>query len=80
MSTFISREARLAQLLEEIRAVGGRWTTGRVQRHRRQAGQTPCRTTTRRDLLALTARGHLEQHGPENDQYYTLSTRKDARS
>ncbi|ODA69246.1 hypothetical protein [Streptomyces sp. AVP053U2] len=72
-----SREARLAQLLDTIRTWGGRWTSGRVQDLRRLTGQAPCRTTARRDLLALATRGHLDQRGPDNDRYFTLHTRKD---
>lgn len=74
-----SREARLAQLLDTIRTHGGRWTSGRVQDLRRLTGHAPCRTTARRDLITLTDRGHLDQHGPDNDRNYTLKTRKDVR-
>ena len=72
-----SREQRLAQLLDTIRTHGGRWTSGRVQNLRQLTGEAPCRTTARRDLIALTERGHLVQRGPENDRYFTLRTRKD---
>ncbi|MFD8251942.1 hypothetical protein [Streptomyces werraensis] len=81
MSTTTNQEARRARLLEGIRAAGGRWTSGRVQEQRRRSGEAPCRTTARRDLHALAARGHLEQRGPENGRFYTLrTTRKDDRS
>ncbi|MBM7088087.1 hypothetical protein JTP67_05875 [Streptomyces sp. S12] len=72
-----SREARLAQLLDAIRTHGGRWTSGRVQDLRRLTGEAPCRTTARRDLHTLTARGHLQADGPDNGRYFILRTRKD---
>jgi len=72
-----SREARLAQLLDAIRTHGGRWPAGRVQELRRLTGEAPCRTTARRDLQTLAARGHLQVHGPDNNRDYTLRTRKD---
>ncbi|MFF9205105.1 hypothetical protein ACF1AE_25455 [Streptomyces sp. NPDC014986] len=76
-ATASSREARLAQLLDTIRTWGGRWTSGRVQEQRRLSGAAPCRTTARRDLIALAERGHLDQRGPANGRFYTLRTRKD---
>lgn len=72
-----SREARLAQPLDTIRTWGGRWTSGRVQQLRRTTGEAPCRTTARRDLHALTIRGHLVQQGPDHGRYFTLR-RKDS--
>ncbi|MFE9448368.1 hypothetical protein [Streptomyces sp. NPDC006739] len=73
-----AREARLAQLLATIRThPDERWTSGRVQDLRRLTGEAPCRTTARRDLIELAARGHLAQHGPDDNRFYTLKTRKD---
>lgn len=74
-----SREQRLVQLLDTVRTWGGRWTSGRVQDLRRLSGGAPCRTTARRDLIALVERGHLQQHGPDNDRYFTINARKDGR-
>ncbi|WP_442803446.1 hypothetical protein OG411_19155 [Streptomyces pseudogriseolus] len=80
-ATTTNQEARRRQLLDTIRTWGGRWTSGRVQELRRQCGHAPCRTTARRDLHALAARGHLEERGPQNGRFYTLcTTRKDDRS
>jgi hypothetical protein len=67
-----SREARLAQLLDTIRTWGGRWTSGRVQDLRRTTGDVPCRTTARRDLLTLAARGHLQAVGPDSNRSFIL--------
>jgi hypothetical protein len=67
-----AREARLAQLLDTIRTWGGRWTSGRVQELRRTTGDAPCRTTARRDLLTLAARGHLQAVGPDSNRSFVL--------
>ncbi len=72
-----SRERRLEQLLDTIRTHSVRWTTSRVQDMRRRQGQTPKRGTARHDLAELHRRGHLIQHGPQDDRYYTLATRRD---
>ncbi|MEU2730065.1 hypothetical protein ABZ650_20345 [Streptomyces griseoviridis] len=74
-----TREARLAQLLDAIRTWGGRWSSGSVQQLRRATGGPVQRGTARRDLIELTRRGHLAQHGPADGRYYTLKTRKDGR-
>ncbi|MER8219737.1 hypothetical protein ABTZ58_03885 [Streptomyces sp. NPDC094143] len=76
-----SREARLAQLLDAIRTRPAfRWTTGFVHEMRRRSGGPPQRNTARWDLVELARRGHLVEHGPANDRFYTLKTRKDGRS
>jgi hypothetical protein len=79
-ATVSSREQRLAQLLDTIRTHGARWTSGRVQNLRRLTGGPTQRGTASRDLQELTRRGHLQQHGPRDGRFYTLSTRKDGRS
>jgi hypothetical protein len=76
-----SREGRLAQLLDTIRShPGHRWTAGRLHELRRLSGGPVQRGTARRDLIELTRRGHLTQHGPDDGRYYLLNTRKDGRS
>ena|SRR5690606_21827403 len=66
-----SREQRLAALLAEIRALGGRWSAGRVQRRRRAQGGAVQRGTARRDLRELARRGFLIAHGPVDGRFYT---------
>jgi DeoR/GlpR family transcriptional regulator of sugar metabolism len=72
-----SRETRLGQLLDTIRTHRGAWSSGRVQRLRRQLGGPVQRGTARRDLAELARRGHLLQHGPVDGRFYTLKTRKE---
>ncbi len=72
-----SRERRLEQLLDTIRTHGGQWNTGRVQDMRRRKGRTTKRSTARLDLAELCRRGHLDEHGPENDRYYALARKAD---
>lgn len=60
-------------LLAQIAAVGGRWTTARVQSWRRAIGQPDTGSSTaRRDLIALARHGYLDAHGPDDDRYYTI--------
>lgn len=73
-----SREQRLAQLLDTIRARPTfRWTSRRVQDVRRLTSGATQRGTASRDLQELTSRGHLVQRGPRDGRFYTLKTRKD---
>lgn len=74
--------ARRRQLLEEIRRIGGRITTGEAHRFYRATGHSPCRTTARKDLQHYTRRGVLDARGPDNGRLYALApltTRKDGR-
>lgn len=80
MNADSSREARLAQLLDTIRTHRGEWRAGLVQKVRRMTGGAVQRRTARRDLAELHRRGHLAAHGPNDGRFYTLRTRKDARS
>ncbi|MFF5980892.1 hypothetical protein ACFY78_18805 [Streptomyces olindensis] len=72
-----SREARLAQLLDSIRTHRGAWHARRVVDLRRFTGGPTKFSTARGDLAELYRRGHLRQHGPESDRFYTLKLRKD---
>ncbi|NUR65979.1 MAG: hypothetical protein HOQ47_09470 [Streptomyces sp.] len=74
-SKLTARENRLAQLLDTIRAHGGKWTSGSVQQIRRTTGAPAQRGTARRDLAELARRGHLAQHGAGDGGYYTLKRR-----
>ncbi|MFE7236131.1 hypothetical protein ACFVAF_37065 [Streptomyces sp. NPDC057596] len=75
------REARLAQLLDTIRThPRERWTVGRVVELRRLTGGPRQRNTARFDMAELHRRGHLNQHGPWNNRFYTLKTRRGGRS
>ncbi|MFJ2717463.1 hypothetical protein [Streptomyces sp. NPDC087437] len=75
------REARLAQLLDTIRTFPGeRWPVGRVVELRRLTGGPRQRNTARCDMAELHRRGHLNRHGPENNRFYTLKTRRGGRS
>lgn len=75
-----SRETRLADLLNLIRAHGARWSARRVHSIRRLSGGAVQRGTARRDLAELARRGHLIAHGPDDGRFYTLNLRKDGRS
>jgi hypothetical protein len=75
-----SRETRLAQLLDTIRTHRGAWPARRVVDLRRFTGGPTKHTTARGDLAELARRGHLREHGPDHDRFYTLKTRKDGRS
>ncbi|NUS86356.1 MAG: helix-turn-helix domain-containing protein [Streptomyces sp.] len=75
-ATDSSREQRLAQLLDVIRSRPGKWTAGDVQEIRRRTGGPVQRGTARRDLAELSRRGLLQQHGPRDGRFYTLSNRK----
>ncbi|HEY8985696.1 MAG TPA: hypothetical protein VIU15_39760 [Streptomyces sp.] len=66
---------RADHLLDTIRAQGGRWTTGRVQAHRRSTGGPTQRGTASRDLDELYRRGHLQRCGAQDGRFYVL--RKD---
>ncbi|MHB9862145.1 hypothetical protein [Streptomyces sp. YIM S03343] len=70
-------ERRLAQLLDTIRTLGGRWPAGRVQDLRRLTGGATQRSIARRDLAELHRRGHLDQNGPRDGRYYTLRRKVD---
>lgn len=74
-----ARENRLAQLLDTTRTHGGKWSSGSVQQIRRATGGPVQRGTARRDLIELTRRGHLAQHGAGDGRYFTLR-RKEGRS
>ncbi|MFJ1650048.1 hypothetical protein ACIOC2_01270 [Streptomyces sp. NPDC088337] len=75
------REARLAQLLDTIRAhPGERWPVGRVVELRRRTGGPRQRNTAKHDMAELHRRGHLKRHGAENNRFYTLKTRRGGRS
>lgn len=68
-----TREARLTQLLDIIRTrPGHRWSVGQIQGLRRLTGGPTQRGTARHDMQELYRRGHLNQHGPADDRYYTL--------
>ncbi|RMB85591.1 hypothetical protein [Streptomyces shenzhenensis] len=67
-----AREHRLAQLLDTIRTHGGKWSSSSVQQIRRATGGPVQRGTADRDLIELTRRGHLAQHGAADGRYYTL--------
>ncbi|NUS78436.1 MAG: hypothetical protein HOV70_19865 [Streptomyces sp.] len=71
-----ARERRLTELLDTIRTHGGKWSSGSVQQIRRAAGGPVQRGTARRDLIELTRRGHLAQHGTGDGRYYTLRCQK----
>jgi len=71
-----SREQRLTRLLDTIRSRPGKWTAGHVQELRRRTGGPVQRGTARRDLAELSRRGFLQQHGPRDGRFYTLSNRK----
>lgn len=63
---------RQARLLEEIRATGGRWSSGRVVRAYGQLGYGCGTRTARVDLAVLTTQGHLVQHDEKGRRYFTL--------
>lgn len=67
---------RVDQLLDTIRTHRGKWTVNRVRDVRRLTGGPTQRSTARRDLAELHRRGHLQQHGPQDGRFYTLTTRK----
>lgn len=49
------------------------WKTGEVHGLYRELGLSPQRSTARRDLQHLAARGRLIEAGPENDRVYRLA-------
>lgn len=65
--------SRRRTLLAEIRATGGKWTTGMVVRFYRSNGVAPCRKTARDDLALMARRGLLRRHGATNNLHYTLN-------
>lgn len=67
---------RVEHLLDTIRTHRGKWTVSRVRDVRRLTGGPTQRSTARRDLAELHRRGHLQQHGPQDGRFYTLTTRK----
>lgn len=67
---------RVDQLLDTIRTHRGKWTVNRVRDVRRLTGGPTQRSTARRDLAELHRRGHLQQHGPQDGRFYTLTTHK----
>lgn len=67
---------RVEELLDAIRTHRGKWTVNRVRDVRRLTGGPTQRSTARRDLAELHRRGHLQQHGPQDGRFYTLTTRK----
>ncbi|MDX3205097.1 hypothetical protein [Streptomyces scabiei] len=66
-----SMPRRLTQLLDTMRAHGGRWTTARVKAVRGSAA--PGRRTARRDLQTLHRRGFLTMHEADGIRSYILS-------
>jgi hypothetical protein len=64
---------RQSRLLDEIRAQGGRWASGRVVRAYRQLGYGYGTRTARVDLAVLTTQGHLVQHDEKGRRYFTLN-------
>ncbi|MEE6264964.1 hypothetical protein V2E29_04785 [Streptomyces diastatochromogenes] len=71
MSHQTARETRLLQALR--RAPVETVSTGMVRRWYTQWGLGPQRSTARRDLQHLAARGLLIETGPENDREYRLN-------
>jgi hypothetical protein len=69
---------RRAALLKAIKAEGGRWKSGRAIRLYEHLGYGRLgRHRTTRDLLALSAAGHLVRHETSGVRYFTLNTPKD---
>lgn len=66
---------RRRRLLDEIRRVGGRYTTGDAHRFYRATGWGPCRTTARKDLQWWARRGVLIECGPANARTYQTAGR-----
>lgn len=63
---------RIAALTQAVASETGPWTTRRAsQLYRRLGYDAPYRRTVRRDLRALTRRGHLVQHESAGCTYYT---------
>ncbi|MBO0804254.1 MAG: hypothetical protein J2P25_14415 [Nocardiopsaceae bacterium] len=63
---------RLARLLAEIEARGGRWSTARVMAVYKRLGiDVPKRATARHDLHALYLVGRLALHNNRGNRFYT---------
>ncbi|MEU8537100.1 hypothetical protein [Streptomyces parvulus] len=69
---FNAAVARRAQLLAEITARGGEWTTRRTHNLYKSLGITGVfRSTVREDLAAVHRAGHLAQHDVPGRRFYT---------
>ncbi|MFE2353421.1 hypothetical protein [Streptomyces parvulus] len=69
---FNAAVARRAQLLAEITARGGEWTTRRTHNLYKSLGITGVfRSTVREDLAAVHRAGHLVQHDEPGRRFYT---------
>ncbi|MFG3085069.1 hypothetical protein [Streptomyces parvulus] len=69
---FNAAVARRAQLLAEITARGGEWTTRRTHNLYKSLGITGLfRSTVREDLAAVHRAGHLVQHDEPGRRFYT---------
>jgi hypothetical protein len=66
---------RQAQLLGQIREVGGQWPTGRAFTWYQQQGLGSQRTTARGDLKRLTKLGYTVCIDEGTDRYFLLDTR-----
>lgn len=65
--------ARQRQLLDEVRRLGGRISTGQAHAFYQTAGWGSCRTTARRDLRYYARRGVLTERGGADNRFYTLN-------